>query len=73
LEIVESFEGDAYRAAYTVRFRAAVYVLHAFQKKSRRGIATPKHEIDLIKSRLKLAQEDYEQWQANEGDPSEPR
>src|SRR5271163_190357 len=52
LEIVEDFDGDAYRAVYTVRFAGAIYVLHAFQKKSKKGIATPQHTIDLIKSRL---------------------
>jgi phage-related protein len=53
LEVVKSFQGDAYRAVYTVRFSHAVYVLHCFQKKSTTGIATPKSEVDLIKSRLK--------------------
>jgi len=62
LEIVDDFDGDTYRAVYTVRFVGAVYVLHAFQKKSRHGIATPKAELDLIEHRLKRAREDYEQW-----------
>ncbi len=62
LEIVDDFDGDSYRAVYTVRFAGAVYVLHAFQKKSRRGIATPKAELDLIEQRLKRAKEDYERW-----------
>lgn len=53
LEVVEDFQGDAYRAVYTVRYAAAVYVVHCFQKKSTQGIATPKHDVDLIKSRLK--------------------
>jgi phage-related protein len=44
--------GNTFRAVYTVRFPKAVYVLHAFQKKSKRGIATPKHEIELVKKRL---------------------
>lgn len=57
LEVVEDYRGDAYRAVYTVRFAEAVYVLHVFQKKSRRGIATPKPDLDLIKERLKRAQE----------------
>jgi phage-related protein len=57
LEVVESFDGDAYRAVYTVRFEEAVYVLHCFQKKSRRGIATPHAEIELIRRRLKQAEE----------------
>jgi phage-related protein len=66
LEIVDDFDGDTFRAVYTVRFAAAIYVLHAFQKKSRRGIATPKAELDLITQRLKRAKEDYEQWQRSE-------
>ena len=53
IEVRESHDGSAYRAVYTVRYAAAVYVLHAFQKKSKRGIATPKAEIDLIEKRLK--------------------
>jgi phage-related protein len=52
LEIVSDFKGDTFRAVYTVRFPRAVYVLHVFQKKSKRGIATPKREIDLVKRRL---------------------
>ena len=65
LEIVADVEGNAFRAAYTIRFAEAVYVLHAFQKKSRRGIATPKAELDLIAARLARAKEDYEQWLRN--------
>jgi phage-related protein len=56
LEIVENEEGGAYRAVYTVRFAEAVFVLHCFQKKSRRGIATPKADLDLIRNRLKDAE-----------------
>ena len=66
LEIVDDFDGDTYRAVYTVRFAGAVYVLHAFQKKSRRGIATPKTELKLIEQRLKRAKEDYEPWSRSE-------
>ena len=62
LEIVENYDGDTYRAAYTVKFAGAVYALHAFQKKSKKGIATPKHEIELIKARLKMAEEHYTEW-----------
>jgi phage-related protein len=62
LEIVDDFDGDTFRAVYTVRFALAVYVLHAFQKKSKHGIATPQAELDLINQRLKRAKEDYEQW-----------
>jgi len=59
VELVENFDGDAYRAVYTVRFAEAVYVLHAFKKKSKRGIATPKGDIDLIKRRLRDAASDH--------------
>ncbi|MBM3547760.1 MAG: hypothetical protein FJX54_12475 [Alphaproteobacteria bacterium] len=56
IEIVEDHAGDTFRAVYTVRFSDAVYVLHAFQKKSTRGIATPKREMDLIRSRLGIVE-----------------
>jgi phage-related protein len=56
LELVEDHRGDTYRAVYTVRFATRVYVLHVFQKKSKHGIATPKHEMDLIRERLKIAE-----------------
>ena|SRR5215831_19184542 len=62
LEIMDDFDGNTYRAVYTVRFASIVYVLHAFQKKSKRGIETPKSEPTLIEQRLKRAKEDYEQW-----------
>ena len=62
LEIVENFDGDTYRAVYTVKFEGIVYVLHAFQKKSKQGIATPKQDIDLIESRLKRAKEHYKKY-----------
>ncbi len=57
LEIVEDFDGNAFRAVYTVRFADAVYVLHAFQKRSKRGIKTPSREMDVVRSRLRMAQE----------------
>ena len=56
LEVVEDWHGDTYRAVYTVRFTTAVFVLHVFQKKAGKGIETPKHEIDLIRKRLKAAE-----------------
>ena len=59
LEIVAPFDGDTWRAVYTVRFEAAVYVLHAFQKKSKSGIATPQRELDLIRQRLAEAERDH--------------
>ena len=55
LEVVEDWQGDTYRAVYTVKFSAAVYVLHCFQKKATKGIATPKPDLDLIAARLKAA------------------
>jgi phage-related protein len=62
IEIVEDFDGDTYRSVYTVKFEEIIYVLHAFQKKSKRGIATPKQDIDLIESRLKRAKEHYDSY-----------
>ena len=59
LEIVDGFDGDTYRAVYTVKFVDVIYVLHAFQKKSKKGIATPQREINLIKARLKRAEDHY--------------
>ena len=59
LEIIERFDGNTYRAVYTVRFREVIYVLHCFQKKSKSGIKTPQQEIELIQRRLKAAEEDY--------------
>jgi phage-related protein len=59
-EIVEDHRGDTYRAVYTVRFADVVYVLHAFQKKSKIGIKTPQDDVNLIAERLKRAQADYE-------------
>ncbi|WP_316232719.1 type II toxin-antitoxin system RelE/ParE family toxin [Bradyrhizobium sp. SZCCHNPS2010] len=61
LEVVDDYDGDTYRAVYTVRFAGVVYVLHAFQKKSKSGAKTPKSEIDVIKSRLARAKEHYEE------------
>jgi phage-related protein len=63
LEVVEDHDGSTYRAVYTVKFQGTVYVLHVFQKKSKKGIETPKHDIDLIKARLKTASDDYEKQQ----------
>jgi len=60
LEIVASHERGTYRAVYTVRFQDVIYVLHAFQKKSKKGIATPQKEIELVKQRLAAAERDRE-------------
>jgi len=59
-EVVDDHDGDTYRAVYTVRFRAVVYVLHAFQKKSPKGIKTAQTDVDLVSTCLKLAQNEYE-------------
>ncbi len=59
-EVVEDFSGDTYRAIYTVRFAEVIYVLHAFQKKSTKGIATAANDIAMIKTRLRLARTDYD-------------
>lgn len=59
-EIVEDFDGDTYRAIYTVKFEKIIYVLHAFQKKSPKGSKTAKGDVETVGRRLKLAREDYE-------------
>jgi phage-related protein len=56
LEVVEDFDGDTFRAVYTVRFEGVVYVLHVFQKKSKTGVKTSKADMDLIEKRLKAAE-----------------
>ena len=61
LEIVDDHAGDTYRAVYTIRFVEAVYVLHAFQKKSPRGIKTARHDVELVSLRLKQACRDYQE------------
>ena len=65
LELVEDYASDTYRVVYTVRFSEAVYVLHAFQKKSKQGIKTPAKELDLVKSRLRVAGQDHKQRYSN--------
>src|ERR1700688_2950373 len=67
LEVLDDFDGNTFRAVYTVRFAGVVYVLHAFQKKSKSGIATPLKDIELIKSRLRDAELHYRQSIENEG------
>lgn len=57
LEIVEDFRGDTFRAVYTLKFAGTVYVLHAFQKKSKSGIATSRRDVELIKRRLREAEQ----------------
>jgi phage-related protein len=62
LEVVEDHDGNTYRAAYTVRFAGVVYALHVFQKKAKKGVKTPKQEIERIRKRLKAAEEHYAEW-----------
>lgn len=64
LEIVSSHHGNTWRGVYTVRFHDAIYVLHVFQKKSTKGIATPRREVDLIRRRLVEAERDYKERQS---------
>jgi phage-related protein len=59
-ELIEDHDGNTYRAVYTVRFKEVVYVLHAFQKKSPKGIKTARVDVDLVERRLKVAQQDHE-------------
>src|ERR1700681_3886032 len=63
VELVEDFDGDTYRAVYTVRFGDAVYVLHAFKKKSKKGIATPRLEIEMIRQRLAAGRREHRERQ----------
>ena len=55
VELVEDFDGDAYRCVYTTKVKDVIVVLHAFQKKSKRGGETPKHDVELVQSRLREA------------------
>ena len=67
VEVIEDHDRNTYRAVYTVRFAGIVYVLHVFQKKSTSGIATPRPDIDLIRHRLKRAEEEYLKWRQSDG------
>lgn len=73
LELIEDHDSATYRAVYTVRFERAVYVLHVFQKKSVKGIATPKRDVDLIKRRVQSAERHYEQHYHRVGTGGEDR
>ena|SRR5438128_5937539 len=68
LELIEDYDGGTYRVVYTVRFASVVYVLHAFQKKSKTGIKTPLKEIELIRTRLRAAEEHHAEWQSKKSD-----
>jgi phage-related protein len=67
LEIIADHSGNTYRGVYTVRFERCVYVLHVFQKKSKKGIKTPKRDIGLVRQRLRWARRHYESWTKSEG------
>lgn len=63
LELVEDYDSDTYRAVYTVRLAGRIYMLLAFQKKSKKGIKTPKHVLDLVRARLKEAERIHAEWE----------
>lgn len=65
IELVQDCKGDTFRAVYTVKFSDAIVVLHAFQKKSKKGKETPKQDMELIRTRLKLAEEFYKEWKGS--------
>ena len=71
-ELIDDDEAGTYRAVYTVRLEDAVYVLHAFQKKSKKGIETDRQTVDLIKQRLKDAEARHKAWQAKKQEESGP-
>lgn len=73
VELAEAYDGNAYRTIYTVRYAEEIYVLHAFQKKSKKGIATPQSDIDLVRRRLKEAEEDYRERYEETGKGSKQR
>ncbi len=73
LELVEDDHSSTYRAVYTVRFERAVYVLHVFQKKSAKGVATSKGDMDLVRRRLQQAQRHYDQHDGRVETPKEGR
>jgi phage-related protein len=64
LELIADHDGSTYRLVYTVRFPEFVYVLHGFQKKSKKGVKTPVRDIAVIRRRLKAAEEDHAKWKA---------
>jgi phage-related protein len=67
VEIIEDYDGDTFRLVYTVRLKERIYALHAFQKKSRLGISTPKKELDLSERRLREAEAIHQRWLESEG------
>jgi phage-related protein len=67
IELIRDDKGGTFRAVYTVRFPEIVAILHCFQKKSKSGIETPKQDVELIHSRLRLAEEMYKEWKKKDG------
>jgi phage-related protein len=67
VELVLDDEGGTFRTVYTIRFSDVIIVLHSFQKKSKKGKETPKPDMELIRSRLKLAEEVYKDWKEKRG------
>jgi phage-related protein len=68
LEVVSDHDGETFRTVYTVRFAGAVYALHAFQKKAKRGIKTPQGGLEVVRRRLKTAEQHHARWRAEEGE-----
>jgi len=66
LEVVEDHDRSTCRAVYTVKLAGAVYMLHVFQKKSKKGVKTPRHELELVRKRLKIAEELQAEWRATQ-------
>lgn len=64
VEIIDDWDGNTYRAVYTAKFAGAIYVLHVFQKKSTKGIATPQHVLDVLRERYRRAREHHAQYHA---------
>lgn len=64
MEIIDDWDGNTYRAVYTAKFAGAIYVLHVFQKKSTKGIATPQHVLDVLRERYRRAREHHAQYHA---------
>ncbi|WP_453973867.1 type II toxin-antitoxin system RelE/ParE family toxin [Amorphus sp. MBR-141] len=61
VEVIDDHDGDTYRAVYSIRFAEVVYILHAFKKKPKKGVSTPKSDFDLIRRRMQIAEEHYKQ------------
>jgi phage-related protein len=72
LEVIADDDGATFRTVYTVRFARAIYVLHAFQKKSKQSVKTPAEEIEKVKARLRFAEQHYAQWHKPKNDPGRP-